>query len=337
MFFSIIIPTYNPSKFLPTLFNSILTNKCIDDMEIILSDDVSTEDFSNILINYPQLHFIQIANDKHYGYSREGRQNGANVATGKWITFIDQDDYLTDGALDWIKDFIENYDIHNFLSTDIQYISTEGNMMVYSSPWALTHGKFYEKTFWDKYQITYPNVQYCEDSNLCSMVECCIMNNSIQYTHINQITYVWVAREDSTSLSNRTKFFQDSFLDYMRGEVINFIDQYLLQEEISLELNNWYVETIIQQLIRVYFEFQLLFMKHIHYTDIPVYFLQMYNDAVEVFLQKIQLTRSEFIDLIEQDYLQYFNEIRGQLIADNLVFIETKSIRDWFIEISNFD
>jgi glycosyltransferase involved in cell wall biosynthesis len=49
MFFSIIVPTYNPRKFLPKLLDSIATNKILDDIEIILSDDLSTEPFDDIV------------------------------------------------------------------------------------------------------------------------------------------------------------------------------------------------------------------------------------------------------------------------------------------------
>ena len=31
-FLSIIIPTYNPAEFLPTLLDSVMTNKCLDDV-----------------------------------------------------------------------------------------------------------------------------------------------------------------------------------------------------------------------------------------------------------------------------------------------------------------
>ena len=47
MFFSVIIPTYNPKKYLNNILESITKSDCMDDIEVIISDDCSTEDFSD--------------------------------------------------------------------------------------------------------------------------------------------------------------------------------------------------------------------------------------------------------------------------------------------------
>ena len=89
MFFSIIIPTYNPKKYLNKLLNSIIKNNCLNEIEIIIVDDQSEEDFSDILLQYPKCHFKVIKNDHHYGFSRVGRQTGSEHAQGKWMVFAD--------------------------------------------------------------------------------------------------------------------------------------------------------------------------------------------------------------------------------------------------------
>jgi glycosyltransferase involved in cell wall biosynthesis len=49
---SIVIPTYNSSKFMPNLLDSIFKNK-VDDMEVVIVDDLSTDDTVEIAKKYP--------------------------------------------------------------------------------------------------------------------------------------------------------------------------------------------------------------------------------------------------------------------------------------------
>ena len=49
---SIVIPTYNSSRFMPNLLDSIFKNK-IDDMEVVIVDDLSTDDTVEIANRYP--------------------------------------------------------------------------------------------------------------------------------------------------------------------------------------------------------------------------------------------------------------------------------------------
>ena len=89
MFFSVIIPTYNPDDKIVVLLNSIIANQCKDEIEVILADDCSTIDLNNIIEIYPELNIKIIVNQKHAGFPRMGRQNGLDAAQGEWITFAD--------------------------------------------------------------------------------------------------------------------------------------------------------------------------------------------------------------------------------------------------------
>lgn len=55
-FWTVCIPCYNPDDRLDNLLQSIVNQNCSDDIEVIIIDDCSTEDFSqswiNIKINY---------------------------------------------------------------------------------------------------------------------------------------------------------------------------------------------------------------------------------------------------------------------------------------------
>ena len=330
MFFSIIIPTYNPRQFLPTLLSSIVTNECIDDIEIIISDDCSTESFKDICNQFPQCHFKFITNDKHYGFPRVGRENGAQAASGEWICFIDQDDYFTNGIFDNLKSNIIDNNFHNCVITKIYKKTLQEQFLNMDYPWELTHGKFYEKIFWQQYNIHYPEVKYCEDSCIQSIIECTLINNNLESNILDTFSYVWVERADSVSYSNSVEYLVDSFMDFLHGGFVNFVDNFISQNILSEKQIEWYTNTIIIQFIRMYFEFQTLYIKPIEIEVIPKELLICFKKALYAFLNKINLSEKQLITKIENEYAEIYNLTRHANYAGNEIhLIEKQSLYDF--------
>ncbi len=98
MIFSIIIPTYNEEEYLPILLESI-KNQDFDDYEIIVADANSTDRTREIAKNYG---CIVIDG----GLPAVGRNNGANVAKGDYLLFLDSDLELTD---DYLRDVLYEF------------------------------------------------------------------------------------------------------------------------------------------------------------------------------------------------------------------------------------
>lgn len=103
---SFIIPVYNVEPYLKECVNSIL-KQCGTDCEVLLIDDGSTDGsgmicdvFSENNTNVRTLHQI------NRGHSA-ARNVGLEMAIGKYIAFIDSDDYIGQGCvkdiLNWIK------------------------------------------------------------------------------------------------------------------------------------------------------------------------------------------------------------------------------------------
>lgn len=90
---SIIIPVYNAEKYLKECIESI-RNQTYKNLEIILIDDGSTDMSSIICDNYAKKDSrIKVIHEKNSGVS-EARNRGIKEAKGKWISFIDSDDYI---------------------------------------------------------------------------------------------------------------------------------------------------------------------------------------------------------------------------------------------------
>lgn len=96
MMFSFIVPVYNVCNYFEACITSVL-EQTVDDYEIILVDDGST-DGSELLCDkyvreYPQK--IKCIHQSNKGLS-VARNAGIGMAQGKYLIFLDSDDYLSD-------------------------------------------------------------------------------------------------------------------------------------------------------------------------------------------------------------------------------------------------
>lgn len=92
IFFSVIMPNYNNSEWLPRSINSIL-QQTFTDYEIIIVDDCSTDNSVDIIKKYDKIKLIQC---KEKVFNGGGRNLGIKAATGKYILFLDSDDWFSD-------------------------------------------------------------------------------------------------------------------------------------------------------------------------------------------------------------------------------------------------
>ncbi|MCD0432602.1 glycosyltransferase [Lacticaseibacillus paracasei subsp. paracasei] len=93
---SIIVPTYNVEKYIRTCIESILA-QTYRNVEVIIVNDGSTDQslavISDLICSH---HNVKVINQKNQGVS-VARNTGIDVATGKYITFVDPDDKIMPG------------------------------------------------------------------------------------------------------------------------------------------------------------------------------------------------------------------------------------------------
>lgn len=116
---SIIIPVYNVEKYVAQCLDSVL-NQGLDakDHEIIVVNDGSPDGSLKIVEGYAKKHdHIKVISKENGGLS-SARNCGMEHAIGKYIYFLDSDDFLIPNCLNTIVDTCEHHDLNvlTFLS-----------------------------------------------------------------------------------------------------------------------------------------------------------------------------------------------------------------------------
>lgn len=90
---SIVIPIYNAEKYMNKCIDSVL-NQTLKDIEVILVNDGSTDGSYKVIDYYKNKDLrIKVIHQDNMGPS-VARNNGIKIASGKYIGFVDCDDYI---------------------------------------------------------------------------------------------------------------------------------------------------------------------------------------------------------------------------------------------------
>lgn len=90
---SVVVPVYNTSKYLDRCITSIVNQSYVK-LEIILVNDGSTDDSLEICRKWKEKDSRVVVIDKENGGLVSARISGIEAATGKYIGFVDSDDYI---------------------------------------------------------------------------------------------------------------------------------------------------------------------------------------------------------------------------------------------------
>lgn len=182
---SIIVPVYNVEKYLDECIESIINSGFDSRCELILVDDGSTDQSGNICDGYAMSNIVSI--HKENGGLSSARNVGIKKASGKYIAFIDSDDYVAPKSMMYILNELEkNEDVDlyfmqgnkvypdgkqialgdNILSSDIK--NSKRKVLYYLSVQNKFAGsactKLYRRTFLEKCAICFPDDRrYGED------------------------------------------------------------------------------------------------------------------------------------------------------------------------------
>ena len=114
---SVIITCYNNSSYIEKCITNVLENKS-NNVEVILVNDGSTDKSLEVINKSKE--YIKIITTENKGLSN-ARNKGLEEASGKYILFIDGDDYISNESLPVIEEYINNNEFDLLLLNTIKY------------------------------------------------------------------------------------------------------------------------------------------------------------------------------------------------------------------------
>lgn len=103
------MPSYNSEKFIGVAIESVIKST-YSNFELIITDDCSTDRTYDIAKSYEQMdsRIKVFKNDRNYG-DYPNRNRAANYAKGKYIKYVDHDDYIYPHGLEQLLFYMEQF------------------------------------------------------------------------------------------------------------------------------------------------------------------------------------------------------------------------------------
>lgn len=260
---SVIIPVYNTEKYISKCLDSVI-NQTLNDIEIICVNDGSTDNSYKILLDYAKKYSnILVINQKN---KKQGaaRNTALKVSKGKYIVFLDSDDYLDVKTLEilYSQAIKSNLDMLSFAGTNFydntkkllynkyyqfSYLPKNFNIKCFSykdcSSFITNMAvsaclTCYKRDFIKKNDIYFPENLYFEDNvffvkSLLTAKRCGICMTTLYYRRIHS----------KSTTQNWNKYFGDYLL--ICEQVISLVDELPISEDIRLKYRNAYIQNSI--------------------------------------------------------------------------------------------
>lgn len=244
---TIIVPIYNVEKYIKKCIDSILC-QTYKNIEIILVDDESSDNCGVICDEYAQRdNRIRVIHKKNGGQS-DARNVGLKIANGKYIGFIDSDDYIK-------QDMIQNlYNLMKEKNADITICAYEllnenekpkdnksGEIYSFNSIDAVQEllksklitshcwNKLYKKELWEN--IEFPIGRKFEDIAVMHLV----FEKANKIVYKDEIGYYYIKRNNSTMKNINESLVND--LREMSIEREEHIKKYITQNSKYAEMS----------------------------------------------------------------------------------------------------
>ena len=234
---SVIIPIYNSQNTINKCVKSVL-NQSFKDIELLLINDGSTDDSLSVIRKIKDKR-IRIIDKKNEGVSKT-RNLGIKVASGDYIMFVDNDDYLDEKC---IEEFVNNIKDNDILIGGYKRVTDNKTLFkcklkdkkwskyIVMAPWA----KLYNREFLLKNKIEFFDYKIGEDVyfNLQAI------NKTNKINTIPSISYNWYYNESSVSNTIQKGLNEEIDINKLLNNIIaidNFYDN---------ELNIYYIKRYI--------------------------------------------------------------------------------------------
>lgn len=147
---SVIVPMYNSEKTISKCLDSIL-NQNFSDYEIIIIDDGSNDDSFEICKEYEETNENVILYKMDNSGVVAARKQGLYLSSGKYIIYIDSDDFVDNGYFFEINNIISNYNPEVIMFSHYNFAKNKSKV---TYPY---ESKFYSK---NEFMLSFRSILY---------------------------------------------------------------------------------------------------------------------------------------------------------------------------------
>lgn len=234
---SIVIPAYNVAAYIHKSLNSIV-EQTIDNFEIIIIDDASTDNTVSIIKEFFSHHTFRfepifLVNPQNYGCATT-RNIGIHLAHGKYICFLDADDFYKPTFLQVLSEKIVQkkcdfvfcgYDIQNHTTKSYREYTSFKQYPKTSHKWHVLRNSLIGKTHIGHWAALY-NLNFLRKNHIFYFDGCQkaadtefvfnVMMNCQKPTFITQSLYIYVIRPNSITTNAASDKLFDGYYAYRR-------------------------------------------------------------------------------------------------------------------------
>ena len=169
---SVIVPVYNVEQYLSRCLTSLI-NQTLEDIEIIVVNDGSTDGSERIIKEYKRNNSKIIAVNKENGGLSSARNFGLYYATGEYFAFLDSDDYVYRNIYkkmyekakatnsDYVEcDFIWKYEKNEKIDTGYRY---KNKKEMFQTGRVVAWNKLIKREIIENNELKFPVGLYYED------------------------------------------------------------------------------------------------------------------------------------------------------------------------------
>lgn len=273
---SIIIPVYNVEKYLRKCLDSVL-DQDLSNYEVIIVNDGSKDNSESIIEEYVNKHSNIIkAYKKENGGLSSARNYGLPYAQGKYICFLDSDDYVEKNHYKKMLELAEkeNADLvvtdfeyvwednskHNLYKNGIEYVNDNLNKCMFLSP-LFSWNKMYCRELFNSLDCKYPEGLWYEDIPVTLLYA----TQAKKIVHLKEKGFNYLQRNTSIMGSSYSPKMKDIFTEF--ENIYNDFKKRNILVEYNDELEYLFIEHFL-----VYGAFRFL------RTD---YYKELMNEAFE--------------------------------------------------------
>ena len=123
---SIVIPSYNQGMYIRKTLESVLAQKA-DDIEVLVIDGGSTDNSVEVIKEYAdRLDYWVSEPDRGQSHAFN---KGFQRASGHYLTWVNSDDLLLEGAIDTFRDFLKGKQMPDWVAANSMWVDVEGRII----------------------------------------------------------------------------------------------------------------------------------------------------------------------------------------------------------------